>query len=122
MTFSSWFLVTVIASALGGFTPAAPEPMALSSAGAVRLAIPAANAALDRAYAAFAKKPGMVAPAHARPWVTDENATVATKAPGGFRVTWRSFPPAGFEFECEVSVSATKQVTVTKAVATFSPD
>ena len=96
--------------------------MALSSAEAVRLAIPAANAALDRAYAAFAKKPGMVAPARTSPWVTEQNATVAAKAPGGFHITWRNYPPAGFEFECEIKVTATKQVIVTKAVAMFSPD
>ena len=87
-----------------------------------QLAAPAANVALDAAYAKFATRKDAVAPKRTAPWVTPENAKVSGSAKTGYTVTWAQFAPAGFEFEATVSVSSNGTVKVLKASALYSPD
>jgi hypothetical protein len=84
----------------------------------VSRALPAANAALDRAYART--KP-MEQP-HTGPWVSADTAQVEGDAKRGFRVKWSKHPPAGFELDAEVTISPNGDVKVVKATATFASD
>lgn len=88
-----------------------------SAEDAVRRAIPAANAALDAAYAR--SRPS--AP-RKRPWVDESGARTSGDAENGFTVTWSNHPPAGFEFDAVVTVAPSGAVVVTKASATFASD
>jgi len=85
---------------------------------AVECAIPAANAALDKAYAKTAapREP------HNGPWVWANKAHVEGNAARGFVVRWWSNPPAGFAIEAIVQVNAKGETRVTRATASFSPD
>ncbi|MFO0613790.1 MAG: hypothetical protein U0414_14455 [Polyangiaceae bacterium] len=94
-----------------------------SSSDAVDRAVVAANVALDGAYAKYAAGPGVVAPVHPSRWVDASGATVqGPNASGGYRVSFSSFPPAGFSHEAIVAVGKDGSVTVERAVAAFSPD
>jgi hypothetical protein len=82
----------------------------------------AANAALDRAYAKFAQRPGAVAPPHKGEWVTEAQATVTFDKQRGHTYTWGLHRPAGFECDAVVAVDLKGVVRVVRADAVFSPD
>jgi hypothetical protein len=88
---------------------------------AVARAFRPANAALDKAYAEFVKKT-QVAPSHTGAWTRSAPSVVKGNAKVGWDVTFSSFPPAGFSHEAIVHVGPKGDVTVKKAVASFSPD
>lgn len=100
----------------------APLVAMVLSATPAEQAAPAANAALDKAYAESQSKPDAVKSPHTGAWVLPEHATVSGNAKTGYTVRWTHFAPAGFEFEVEVSVSAKGVVKVLKASALYSPD
>lgn len=85
---------------------------------AVERAIPAANEALDQAYAKTAapREP------HNGPWVWANKAHVEGNAARGFVIRWWSNPPAGFAIEAIVQVNAKGEARVIRATASFSPD
>lgn len=95
----------------------------VSADDAAERAVAAANPALDKAYAKYSAKPGVVAPTHAAIWVDVANARVtAPDAKGTWTVSFDSTPPAGFSHEAVVLVAKDGKVTVSKATASFSPD
>lgn len=100
----------------------APLAVGVGESGAVKKATAEANAALDRAYAKSSKRPGAVASPHSGAWVTEQTAHAVGDGKSGWRVTWSSHPPAGFEYDATVTVSPSGETNVTRAEATFSPD
>jgi hypothetical protein len=109
-------LALTFAAGLAIATPAAADPLPAERAA------PVANRALDRAYAAFAKRRGVVAPAHRGAWVTADSATVTRDDHSGVRVRWSQHPPAGYELEAEIAIGPKGAMTVVKAEATFAPE
>lgn len=101
--------LTVLVTLLAGATPG-------------ELAAPAANAALDKAYAESLKRPDAVKQPHTGPWVSPADGRVTGDAKRGFIVQWSRFAPAGFEYEVKVSISPSGEVKVLEARAVFSPD
>ncbi len=102
-------------------TSAAPQPRTgpvTDGNDAIERAIPAANAALDQAYAKAAepREP------HNGSWVWANRAQVEGNTARGFVVRWWSNPPAGFAIEVIVQVNAQGETRVTRATASFSPD
>lgn len=93
----------------------------LDDTDAVARAFRPANVALDKAYAEFVKK-AQVAPSHTGAWTRSAPSVVKGNAKVGWDVTFSSFPPAGFSHEALVHVGPKGDVTVKKAVASFSPD
>jgi hypothetical protein len=93
----------------------------LDDTDAVARAFRPANAALDKAYAEFVKK-AQVAPSHTGAWTRSAPSVVKGNSKVGWDVTFSSFPPAGFSHEALVHVGPKGDVTVKKAVASFSPD
>ncbi len=104
--------------------PVAPTGAATGPAAtkddAIAHALPAANAALSKSYAA--SKTSALGGKEPSPWVRASEAIVEGDAKKGWTVRWTSFPPAGFGYEAVVTVSGAGAVKVTKANAQFSPD
>lgn len=95
----------------------------VSTEDAAERAVSAANPALDKAYAQFASKPGMIAPTHTNPWTSVASARVTgPDAKGEYTVEFSVYPPAGFFHAATVVVGKDGKVTVKKAEAGFSPD
>jgi len=79
----------------------------------IALALPPTDAALRK---------NAKGPAHPGPFITAAEGRLSGDAKKGWTVNWSRHPPAGWEIEASTKVSPSKQVTVTKAEATFSPD
>jgi hypothetical protein len=86
----------------------------------VTRAIPAANRALDEAYARNPGEPG-ARPPRTEPWVTAADAA-AERRGDGWRVRWGRRARSGFEYDVEIEVPREGTPRATRASATFSPD
>ncbi|HQY60723.1 MAG: hypothetical protein IPQ09_03695 [Myxococcales bacterium] len=87
---------------------------------AVSRAARAADAALDKAYAAHVKKV-QIAPTHTGSW-TRGVGQEAKSVTSGWEIRFASHPPAGFSYEAVVHVSAQGEVAVKKASANHASD
>jgi hypothetical protein len=102
--------------------PTPGSPTGLAPAEAVKRALDPVNAALDKSYAAFATRPGAVAPPHKGDWTSAAVGHAKADGHGGFRIDWIHAAPAGFEYSASATVDAGGNVRVTKADASYSPD
>ena len=103
---------------------ASPPPLhtgpVTSQEDAVARAARAADAALDKAYAAHVKKV-QIAPTHAGSWTRGVSQDVKSVA-SGWEIRFASHPPAGFSYEAVVHVTARGDVAVKKASAEHASD